>query len=165
MLLKKDSQGLSKKLMKSYEQNPLDRNPLLSKKRKWNDISTSAPLTQNPIQKTNVTFADFESRTKLQQQANEEFGDFELPSLEKLKWTLEGTFEVDSFQTQSSVTCNISFLGPNVLEGIKSLVSHGLIQLPLPPHLKDLPSKSANHFRVKTSEDTSENNEESVCFI
>ena len=44
----------------------------------------------------------------------------------------------------------VVFEGPNVLDGLKSLIPLGIAKAPLPPHLANLHSSASNSFSINS---------------
>ena len=45
--------------------------------------------------------------------------------------------------------CRVSFTGTNVLEGIKKLGQLGIVELPMPAHLREIHLRGQNKFSIK----------------
>jgi hypothetical protein len=61
---------------------------------------------------------------------------------------VEGKYKGLDLNVPGQFVCKVTFEGPNILEGIKSLVQTGIATLPLPPYLSDLHSQAKNEIEV-----------------
>ena len=68
-------------------------------------------------------------------------------------------------QLNRPISCNVTFEGPSVLEGIKNLGSQSFVDVPLPSYLANLHSLSKNSFFLtekKTNGDSSLQHEDKL---
>jgi hypothetical protein len=61
------------------------------------------------------------------------------------------TFRADGIQLNGTFPCTVRFEGPNVLEGLRSLMEFGIATAPLPPYLANLHSMAQNRLSVDNS--------------
>lgn len=60
-------------------------------------------------------------------------------------------------QLNRPISCNVTFEGPSVIEGIKNLGSQSFVDVPLPSYLANLHSLSKNSFFLTEKKTNSEN--------
>lgn len=152
LLLQKDSQGAQS----IYRLDQLDINPLSStiKKRKIEDPRKHYAQGMEDIQSE-----DMNRIVRRDLRVAKDFGPNAQPNLSRvdLQLNLPYTAQAKDFKlgrmNQQPFPVKIIFEGPNVIEGIKSLIPLGVATEAMPKFLTDLHSMGANKLTVDLDED------------
>jgi len=125
-----------------YRENKVEQNPL-DKAKKFNKRALEEPSIAE----------DRATRQRLENDITDQFGNHVQPAIEKVNFTVSGKFGSGEYEVEKEFSCKVTFEGPNVLEGLRSLVSHGIAKLPYPPFLADLHSSARNKFVLEDDTD------------
>ncbi|XP_020623935.1 centromere protein N-like isoform X1 [Orbicella faveolata] len=150
LVLNKSSQGP----FSMYRLSQLDGNPL-SRKRKREKAERQTEVTQSQ----EITSENKEEDQKRQHFTDSAFGSNPQPVLERVEFKMQTRLRSRQHfpRLNRPISCNVTFEGPSVIEGIKNLGSQSFVDVPLPSYLANLHSLSKNSFFLTEKKTNGEN--------
>lgn len=151
LVLNKSSQGA----FSMYRLNQLDGNPLSRKRKREKERQTGAMQSQD----IHVTSENKGDDQKRQHFADSAFGCNPQPVLERVEFKMQTRLRSRQHfpRLNRPISCNVTFEGPSVIEGIKNLGSQSFVDVPLPSYLANLHSLSKNSFFLTEKKTSGEN--------
>lgn len=139
----------------TYRLNQLDGNPLSRKRKREKERQTEAMQSQD----IHVTSENKGDDQKRQHFADSAFGCNPQPVLERVEFKMQTRLRSRQHfpRLNRPISCNVTFEGPSVIEGIKNLGSQSFVDVPLPSYLANLHSLSKNSFFLTEKKTSGEN--------